>query len=177
MPRPDRILPVIIGILLLAGGVGCARPHPHVALPDVSLGEPSFFPTLEAYAGAPIVGGNAVQVLLNGEEIFPAMLEAIHSARRTISYAQYFYEDGPVSRDMAQALAERCRAGVGVNVLLDGFGTLAMPMASVRRSSRAAQKSVRSPATSRSRSPSGCVPSANSPMLRNQASSMRVWSW
>ena len=123
----DRILAVIVAILLLAGAAGCARPHPHVALPDVLLGEPSFFPTLEAYAGAPIVGGNAVEVLLNGEEIFPALVEAIHSAQRTISYAQYFYEDGPVARDVAEALAERCRAGVGVNVLLDGFGTLSMP--------------------------------------------------
>jgi cardiolipin synthase A/B len=127
MPRADRIVGLIIALLLVAGAAGCARPHPHVALPDVLLGEPSFFPTLEAYAGAPIVGGNAVEVLLNGEEIFPALVEAIHSARSTISYAQYFYEEGPVARDVAEALAERCRAGVGVNVLLDGFGTLYMP--------------------------------------------------
>lgn len=127
MPRQARRIAVIVSLLLLAGAAGCARPHPHVALPDVMLGEPSFFPTLEAYAGAPIVGGNAVQVLLNGEEIFPALVEAINSAQRTITYAQYFYEDGPVARDVAEALAERCRAGVGVNVLLDGFGTLAMP--------------------------------------------------
>ena len=127
MPSAHRIIAVIVGIVLLGGAAGCARPHPHVALPDVQLGEPSFFPTLEAYAGAPVVGGNAVEVLLNGEEIFPALVEAIHSAQRTISYAQYFYEDGPVARDVAEALAERCRAGVGVNVLLDGFGTLSMP--------------------------------------------------
>jgi cardiolipin synthase A/B len=101
--------------------------QPHLALPDVSLGEPSFFPTLEAHAGAPIVGGNAVEILLNGEQIFPSLMEAVRSARRTITYAQYFYEDGPVARDLAEALAERCRAGVGVNILLDAFGSLAMP--------------------------------------------------
>ena len=127
MPRFVRIVTVLVSLFLLAGTTGCARPVPHVALPDVLLGEPSFFPTLEAYAGSPIVGGNAVEVLLNGEEIFPALVEAIGSAQRTISYAQYFYEDGPVARDVAEALAERCRAGVGVNVLLDGFGTLSMP--------------------------------------------------
>jgi cardiolipin synthase A/B len=101
--------------------------QPHLALPDVWLGEPSFFPTLEAHAGAPIVGGNAVEILLNGEQIFPSLMEAVRSARRTITYAQYFYEDGPVARDLAEALAERCRAGVGVNILLDAFGSLAMP--------------------------------------------------
>jgi cardiolipin synthase A/B len=127
MPRFVRIVTALVSLSLLAGTAGCARPLPHVALPDVVLGEPSFFPTLEAFAGSPIVGGNAVEVLLNGEEIFPALVEAISSAQRTISYAQYFYEDGPVARDVAEALAERCRAGVGVNVLLDGFGTLNMP--------------------------------------------------
>jgi cardiolipin synthase len=106
---------------------GCARVHPHLSLPALSLGEPSFFPTLEAYAGAPIVGGNTAEFLLNGEQIFPSILSAIRSAQKTITYAQYFYEDGPVSRDVAEALAERCRVGVGTNVLLDAFGTLAMP--------------------------------------------------
>jgi cardiolipin synthase len=114
---------VVVSILSAA----CMRVQPHVALPSLALGEPSFFPTLEAYATAPIVGGNRVDLLLNGEQIFPAHLEAIRSAQRTITYAQYYYEDGPVARDVAEALAERCRAGVGVNVLLDSFGTLYMP--------------------------------------------------
>lgn len=118
-----------LALLTLAlAGAGCAaRVHPHVALPAVSLDEPSFFPTLEAYAGSPIVSGNAVQILLNGDEIFPAVLAAVRSARRTITYAQYYYEDGPIARELAEALAERCRAGVGVNVLLDHFGSLGMP--------------------------------------------------
>jgi cardiolipin synthase len=124
LARTGPAVVAVVAVLLLAG---CARVRPHVALPGVQLGDPSFFPTLEAFAGAPIVGGNRVDVLLNGEEIFPSVLEAVRGARRTISYAQYFYEDGPVARDLAEALAERCRAGVGVNVLLDAFGSLTMP--------------------------------------------------
>ena len=120
--------PVLALLVFTAfSSTSCARVHPHVLLPSLALGEPSFFPTLEAYASAPIVGGNRVDVLLNGEQIFPAMLEAVASAQQTITYAQYFYEDGPISRDLAEALAERCRAGVGVNVLLDSFGALNMP--------------------------------------------------
>lgn len=114
-------------VLTLGVLVGCAPMQPHIVLPELQLGEPSFFPTLEAYAGAPIVGGNRVTLLLNGEQIFPSLLADIRSAQRTITYAQYFYEDGPVSRDVAEALAERCRAGVGVNVLLDAFGSLSIP--------------------------------------------------
>jgi len=116
----------VVALLLLAAG--CAtRVTPHLVLPPLELGEPSFFPTLEAYTATPIVGGNAVDVLLNGDEIFPAMLAAIGSARRTITYAQYSYEDGEIARAIAHALAERCRAGVGVSVLLDAFGAAGMP--------------------------------------------------
>jgi cardiolipin synthase len=117
----------LVALLVALGGC-TARVYPHLSLPPVQLGEPSFFPTLEAFTSAPIVGGNRIDVLENGEEIFPAMLDAIRAARRTITYAQYFYEDGLVARELAEALAERCRAGVGVSVLLDGFGTLNMPL-------------------------------------------------
>ncbi|HEV8616347.1 MAG TPA: phospholipase D-like domain-containing protein [Methylomirabilota bacterium] len=123
----SRCLPRLLAGLLVIAGAGCVRVNPHVALPALSLGEPSFFPTLEAYASAPIVGGNAVELLLNGEQIFPAIVDAIRGARQTITYAQYFYEDGPVARDIAEAMAERCRAGVGASVLLDAFGALNMP--------------------------------------------------
>ena len=122
-----RSLPLWLVLVLFLSTVGCARVYPHVELPSLTLGEPSFFPTLEAYAAAPIVGGNRADLLFNGEQIFPAMLEAIRGAQYTITYAQYFYEDGPISRDLAEAMAERCRAGIGVNVLLDAFGTLSMP--------------------------------------------------
>ena len=116
---------LITGLLLLAG---CAQVNTDItALPTVELGEPSFHPTLQAYAGAPIVGGNHVQVLLNGEQIFPALVAAIRAARTSLTYAQYFFEDGPVADDVIGALAERCRAGVPAHVLLDGVGTLGMP--------------------------------------------------
>ncbi len=124
---PARIIAIVTTLLSLVATVGCARVQPHVSLPSLALGEPSFFPTLEAYAGAPIVGGNTVEILLNGEHIFPAVLSSIRSAQRTITYAQYYYEEGPVARDIAEGLAERCRAGVGVNVLLDAFGSLSIP--------------------------------------------------
>ncbi|HMH51914.1 MAG TPA: phospholipase D-like domain-containing protein [Candidatus Acidoferrum sp.] len=116
---------LITGLLLLAG---CAQVNADVTkLPTVELGDEGFYPTLQAYAGAPIVGGNDVRVLLNGEQIFPALVAAIRAARTSLTYAQYFFEDGPVAEDVTEALAERCRAGVQVHVLLDGVGTLGMP--------------------------------------------------
>jgi cardiolipin synthase len=82
---------------------------------------------MEAHTSTPIVGGNAIELLINGNAIFPAKLAAIRSARTTINYAEYFYGEGEIAREIAEALAERCRAGVTTNVLLDGFGTLSMP--------------------------------------------------
>ncbi|HEY7205768.1 MAG TPA: cardiolipin synthase [Methylomirabilota bacterium] len=107
--------------------VGCAHAQPHLDLPAVSISDPSFRATLVGFTGGSVVGGNRVQVLLNGEEVFPAKLAAIRSARRTITYAQYVFEEGAPAADTAQALAERCRAGVKVHVLVDAVGSLMMP--------------------------------------------------
>jgi cardiolipin synthase len=118
----------LVSIVLLGMAAGaCARGQPHYTLPDMGVSDPSFIPTIEAYASAPGSRRNTVQVLLNGDEIFPAQLAAIRSATQTITYAQYFYAEGPISEEIAEAIAERCRAGVRAHVLLDGFGTLYMP--------------------------------------------------
>jgi cardiolipin synthase A/B len=54
-----------------------------------------------------MLGRNAVQLLLNGDEIFPAKLAAIRSAQASITHAEYFYADGAPARDIADVLAER----------------------------------------------------------------------
>ncbi len=120
-----RCVVLVVGITLL--GPACARVQPHFALPPLTLADSSFIPTVEAYTAAPVVGGNAVDLLLNGDMIFPAKLAAIRSARRTITYTQYVYEGGAIARALVEAFAERCRAGVRAHILLDGFGSLAMP--------------------------------------------------
>ncbi|MGH7828083.1 MAG: cardiolipin synthase [Candidatus Binatia bacterium] len=107
--------------------LGCAGVTPITEIPDVVLGEPSFFPTIAAHTNAPIVGGNQVQILLNGDETFPAMLKAIRSARRSITYAQYLYQDGAIAYEIAEAFAERCRAGVQVHLLIDSHGGSKIP--------------------------------------------------
>ena len=103
---------VLSAACLLALLAGCSHVPPHVELPDLQITEPSFRASLVGYTGGAVVGGNRVDVLLNGEEIFPAKLEAIRSARKTITYAQYVFEEGAPAADTAQALADRCRAGV-----------------------------------------------------------------
>lgn len=102
---------------------GCASVLAVREIPQIIVGEPSFFRTIEAHTDAPIVGGNQIQVLLNGDETFPVMLRDIRRAKSTITFAQYLYEDGSIARELAQAFAERCRAGVKVDILLDRYGS------------------------------------------------------
>ncbi len=69
------------------------------------------------------VAGNKIELLQNGDEYFPAMLEAIRSARRTINFEAYIVYSDVIGREFRDALMERARAGIEVRVLLDGIGS------------------------------------------------------
>ena len=90
------------------------------------LSDPQFRREMGVLLGPAIVPGNQVRDLQNGAEIFPAMLAAIGAARHTINFETYIYWSGDIGRKMAELLAERARAGVRVNVLLDWVGSLKM---------------------------------------------------
>jgi cardiolipin synthase len=100
-------------------------------------GTADFARLVEALTVAPLRQGNRVTVLRNGDEIFPAMLAAIRSARRTIAFATYVYWTGSIAPEVAAALAERAEAGVEVNVLLDAVGAAKMDRSLVDRLQRA----------------------------------------
>jgi len=70
--------------------------------------------------------GNEVLTLQNGDEIFPAMLDAIANAEASINLETYVYWSGAIGARFAEALAERAAAGVEVNVLLDWQGSVPM---------------------------------------------------
>ena len=78
--------------------------------------------TLEGVLGVPATEGNLVEVLRNGDEIFPAMLEAIAEADHTIDLLTFVYWRGEIGTRFAEALSERARSGVRVRVLLDAWG-------------------------------------------------------
>ncbi len=86
----------------------------------------AFLQTMHALTGTPLTEGNRVEVLRNGVRFFPSMLSAIRGAKKTINVEFYIYWDGEVGRMFAEAFAERARAGVKVNVILDAVGSAAM---------------------------------------------------
>ena len=111
---------------MLAGGA-CARVQPHLHLPPVTIDQPEFRATVVGYTGSAVLAGNRVELLFNGQDIFPAKIAAIRSAKTSVNYAQYVFEEGDNAAAVAEALADRCRAGLSVNVLLDAVGSLMMP--------------------------------------------------
>src|SRR5512145_3005359 len=85
--------------------------------------DPQFLRSMGSLLGPPIVPGNRVTALCNGDEIFPAMLEAIRGAMKTICFETFIYWSGSIGREFAQALSERARAGVKIHVMLDWVGS------------------------------------------------------
>ncbi len=77
---------------------------------------------LESLLGIPATEGNDLTLLRNGDRIFPAMLEAVRGAERTIDFLTFVYWKGDIAEEFAHALAERARSGVRVRVLLDALG-------------------------------------------------------
>jgi len=90
---------------------------------DYAVGDPAFTRTVSQLLGPALIGGNKVTILQNGDEIFPAMLAGIRSAKRTITFENFVFAEGSVVDQFAAAMAERARAGVRVHFLQDAFGS------------------------------------------------------
>ena len=86
---------------------------------------------LEGLLGVPATEGNQVDVLRNGDRIFPAMFDAIEAATSTIDFLTFVYWRGSVGQEMAALLAAKARAGVRVRVILDAVGAFSMDRALV----------------------------------------------
>jgi cardiolipin synthase len=88
-----------------------------------SVEDPQFLRAIGQLLGPAILPGNEVKALHNGDEIFPAMLDAIRTAQKTITFETYIYWSGDIGRQFSDALCERAENGVKVHVLLDWVGT------------------------------------------------------
>lgn len=82
---------------------------------------------LEGALAVPFTDGNHVERLRNGDEIFPAMLDAIGRARRSVDLETFVYWSGDVARRFAEALVAAADRGVRVRLLLDAVGAFPMP--------------------------------------------------
>jgi cardiolipin synthase len=88
--------------------------------------DPQFHRSMGVLLGPTILPGNQVDTLVNGAQIFPAMLDAISSAQQSITFETYIYWEGSIGEEFAARLAERANAGVRVHLLLDWVGSAKM---------------------------------------------------
>ena len=89
---------------------------------SLAVADDAFRRSLSAF-GFAMVEGNRAEILNNGDEIFPAMTDAIRGAKRTVHLESYIYKDDRAGKIIADALMDAARRGVEVRVLVDGTGS------------------------------------------------------
>jgi cardiolipin synthase A/B len=87
--------------------------------------DPDFRRALGILLGPPLVSGNRITTLINGDRIFPPMLAAIRAARVSVNFETFVFKD-PIGCEFCEALSAAARRGVKVNVLLDWMGSRSM---------------------------------------------------
>jgi len=93
---------------------------------DVDVAEASFLRAAESLTGAPVSYGNDAELLINGDEIFPAYLDSIRRAEETVNLLTYAYWRGDIAIEVADTLCEKASVGVECNVILDAVGAAKM---------------------------------------------------
>lgn len=95
---------------------------------DSARGMPEHFRELarvsDSVADCPVVGGNSVTILHNGEQAYPPMLDAIANARERVYLCSYIFETNETGDRFAEALAAADARGVEVRVIVDAMGEL-----------------------------------------------------
>jgi cardiolipin synthase len=122
---------VIFGLILVIFGRN-EKEITHRVSHLYPVSDPQFLRSMGVLLGPALVRGNRVETLLNGNEIFPAMLKAIREAKKTITFETYIYWSGAIGRKFAETLSEKARQGVRVHVLLDWVGSEKMEEASIQ---------------------------------------------
>lgn len=111
---------VLLVLLLALPSRGRSLTAPPVV--PYAVSDSQFLRSLGALAGSPLLAGNRVAVLHNGDQAFPAMLAAIRGATRTITFESSYFRQDTMTRRFADAFVERVRAGVRAHVVVDWFG-------------------------------------------------------
>lgn len=111
---------VIVALNLLPERREVRDPIPH----EFAVSAPQFQRTMNSVFGSDLTPGHRIETLLNGDAIFPSMLDAIAGATDTVNFLTYIYWSGEIAEVFAAALAAKAREGVEVRVLLDWVGSI-----------------------------------------------------
>lgn len=119
------VVTALVGLVAINLAPGEKRITTHVQH-QYTVADPQFSRAMGVLLGPALLQGNRVETLVNGDQIFGAMLKDIRAASKTITFETYIYWSGDIGKAFAEALAERARSGVKVHVLLDWVGSQKM---------------------------------------------------
>jgi cardiolipin synthase len=110
-------------LLWLAPPDAFVLPENKVALPaGIPAAERPLATLVGSVTNMPLMAGNAVDLLVNGDEAFPAMIAAIEGASRSVALATYIFDRGQAADQFIAALSRAVKRGVAVRILIDGVG-------------------------------------------------------
>ena len=117
------VVVTVVAMLLISNLTSGEKKVQHEFEHAYGVGDSQFTRSIGNLLGPPLLPGNRITAFHNGARIFPAMLEAIGRARKTITLETFIYWEGEVGERFAAALSERAAAGVRVHVLIDWLGS------------------------------------------------------
>jgi cardiolipin synthase len=116
----------IVGAVFLAWVVLVFLFTPHINYHlsrRTSVHAEDFLYTIQSTCQAALHHGNRVTVYTNGPEFYPAMLDAIRSATRSVNMECYIFQPGRIADQFIAALSDRARKGVNVTIVVDAIGS------------------------------------------------------
>jgi cardiolipin synthase len=123
----------VVALILVASSMlgGILGPTPMYKITNADEIPPNdsdrFLEVVEALSDAELNRTGEVEVLTNGPAFYPRELEAIRSATQSVNLEAYIFQKGEIARQFVDAMTERARAGVRVNLVLDSFGCAGTP--------------------------------------------------
>jgi cardiolipin synthase len=128
------VMATVVGTIALIAVFRATQPHTaslriQEDLVAVDASAPTFPRMLELYTRTRFEQGNRVEILLNGEGTYPRLWDDLHNARATITVQSYYSKPSAMADTLSDILRAKARTGVRVLLLLDAFGSQAMPRA------------------------------------------------
>jgi cardiolipin synthase len=121
------VLGVVLALLLALFFVQQEQGTPKFGLThEFAIESAEFLPSIAGATGAPFVPGNRIDRFINGDQFYPAILEAISAAQHSVVIEAYIFWDDATGNKVADALIVKARAGVAVKILVDAVGSRKM---------------------------------------------------
>jgi cardiolipin synthase len=129
-PHLKLIITVFVVLGLVAALLALAQDQITLKIESAYAAEDPMFPGyVAALLGPHPTGGNSYTVLTNGDQIFPAMLDAVNTAQRRISFETYIYNEGVIGQQFTDAFIAARKRGVLVQLVVDAMGSNKIPKA------------------------------------------------